>query len=744
MSVATLQADGAEPARDGTVDAITLEVLRHRLWMINDEQGRLAEQISGSPVVYESKDFNSSLLTPAGDSIFIGVYTTRIAMSLHVATKYIIAHHSENPGFGEGDAFITNDPWMGAGHQNDYLVLAPLYGDGDLVGWTGIAMHDVDVGGPVPGGFTAGAKDIFNEPPLIPPLKLVEGGQVRRDVEALVLRNSRTPELNALNLRARLAAVSRTRERVDDIIRHYGKDVFVETQQRILDLVRRAFARRLSELPNGTWIEEGFLDHDSNHDELYRIRLALTKRDDRLIFDFTGTAAQVEGPVNCTWVGMESGVISAVLPTLCYDMPWSPGALTEVLDIRAPDGLINNARYPAAVSMATVGATYATQQVASSAIGRMLTSAGNGRYRDEAQANWTSSWQGTIVSGSGRDGAEFTGVLLDQAGGAGALAERDGPDTSGIPGSPSQAIANVESYERQYPLLYVYRKQCPDTGGAGRFRGGVGSESLIVPHRAPAPVNYIVTAHGVSHPEARGLYGGYPGSVQVRLLLRRTNLSALFAKGVVPSSLDEIVAETTDVLAAIDRGVLEADDALVAVASGGGGFGDPLDRAPDRVVRDHRTGLCSAAAARDVYGVIIDSGGLDRAATLQRRRALRAQRLAEAVPADAAAGHPRVLDGGDSDTSGVIGGCLKRLARNGAVVHVCSACGTTYGPVADDPKRYAVMRELPISAFSPWNRYGLVVGIKALEFYCRGCGLLIGTQVRKKDDPLLWDMSLAG
>ena len=128
MSVATLQADGAEPARDDTVDAITLEVLRHRLWMINDEQGRLAEQISGSPVVYESKDFNSSLLTPAGDSIFIGVYTTRIAMSLHVATKYIIAHHSENPGFGEGDAFITNDPWVGAGHQNDYLVLAPLYG----------------------------------------------------------------------------------------------------------------------------------------------------------------------------------------------------------------------------------------------------------------------------------------------------------------------------------------------------------------------------------------------------------------------------------------------------------------------------------------------------------------------------------------------------------------------------------------------------------------------------------------
>ena len=744
MSVATLQADGPEPAREGAVDPITLEVLRHRLWMINDEQGRLAVQISGSPVVYESKDFNSSLLTPDGDSIFIGVYTTRIAMSLHVATKYIIAHHAENPGFGEGDAFITNDPWIGAGHQNDFLVLAPLFWEGELVGWTGIAMHDVDVGGPVAGGFTAGARDIYNEPPLVPPLRLVEGGRVRRDVEAMVLRNSRTPELNALNLRARLAAVARTRERIDDVIRDYGKDVFIETQQRILELVRRAFARRLSELPNGTWIEEGFLDHDSNHDELYRIRLALTKRDDRLIFDFTGTDGQVEGPINCAWVGLESGVISAVLPTLCYDMPWSPGALTEVLDIRAPDGLINKARYPAAVSMATVGAIYATQQVASSAIGRMLAAAGEGRYRDEAQANWTSSWQGTIVSGSGRDGAEFTGVLLDQAGGAGALAERDGPDSSGIPGSPSQAIANVESYERQYPLLYVYRKQCPDTGGPGRMRGGVGSESLIVPHRAAAPVNYMVTAHGVSHPEARGIYGGYPGSVQVRLLLRRTNLSELFSRGVVPSSLDEIAAETTEALAAIDRGALEAGDALVAVASGGGGFGDPLERAPDRVVRDHGAGLCSAAVVRDVYGVIIDGDGLDEPATVERRRALRDKRLDEARPADGATGTRRPLDGKGTDVSGVIGGCLKRIAHDGEVVHVCSACGTAYGPVADDPKRHAVMRELPITAFSPWNRYGLVEGIKALEFYCPGCGLLIGTQVRKKDDPLLWDMSLAG
>ena len=395
--------------------------------------------------------------------------------------------------------------------------------------------------------------------------------------------------------------------------------------------------------------------------------------------------------------------------------------------------------------MATVGAIYATQQVASSAIGRMLAAAGEGRYRDEAQANWTSSWQGTIVSGSGRDGAEFTGVLLDQAGGAGALAERDGPDSSGIPGSPSQAIANVESYERQYPLLYVYRKQCPDTGGPGRMRGGVGSESLIVPHRAAAPVNYMVTAHGVSHPEARGIYGGYPGSVQVRLLLRRTNLSELFSRGVVPSSLDEIAAETTEALAAIDRGALEAGDALVAVASGGGGFGDPLERAPDRVVRDHGAGLCSAAVVRDVYGVIIDGDGLDEAgngrtparAPRQAARRGAAGRWRDRHPSPARwQGHRRLRR--DRRLSQAHRPRRRGGARVQRLRHRLRSGWPTTPSATPSCASCRSRRSVRGTATA------LVEGIKALEFYCPGCGLLIGTQVRKKDDPLLWDMSLAG
>ena len=744
-SSADLQPKSA-PAHEGRIDPITLEVLRHRLWMINDEQGRLAEQISGSPVVYESKDFNASILSPEGDSIFIGVYTTRISMSLHVATKYIIEHFADNPGIGEGDAYITNDPWTGAGHMNDFLVLAPIHWDGEIICWSGIALHDVDVGGPVPGGFTAGAKDVYNEPPLISPVRLVEGGQVRPDIEALILRNTRTPELNALNLRARLAAVTRTRERVHAIVEEYGKEVFVGSVYEILRLVRRAFERRLRELPDGTWIEEGYLDHDGIHDELYPIRLTMTKRDDRLVFDFAGTHPQVEGPVNSAWVGMESGVVSAVLPMLCYDMPWSPGALLSgPVEIKGPDGAINKANYPAAVSMATVGAIYETQQIASGAIARMLACAQLEKYQSEAQANWTSSWQGTIVSGTKHDGSRYTGLLLDQAGGAGAKRDRDGPDSAGLPGSPCQAIANAESYEQQYPLLYLYRKQCADTGGPGHQRGGVGTECMIVPHRNDGPVEFTVTAHGVSHPECKGLFGGLPGSVQVRRLLRATDFANLFARGRIPTDAEALSFDREDPLTAIDRGALNGGDVLLAVAAGGGGYGDPLRREPERVVRDVQAGLVSVEAARDVYGVAVEKNGdtADLAASEALRQRILEKRIRESEPADpdvTANTNAPPMDG-DPDT--LIGDCLALVTDNGGTrTYACRECGTRLGPTDEDPKRYALVRKAALDEISAWNVHGRTDEIRVLEFHCPGCARMIGSQVRRRDDPDLWDMSL--
>ncbi|MBM3486106.1 MAG: hydantoinase B/oxoprolinase family protein [Alphaproteobacteria bacterium] len=427
-----------------TIDPITVEVLRHRLWMINDEQGRVAAQLSGSPVVYEAKDFNTALLTPEGDSLFIGVYVTRLSLCLNVAVQTVIARFGESLGFAEGDAFVTNDPWAGSAHQNDILMVAPIFWEGRLVCWTGLAMHEVDVGGPNPGSFTVGTPDVFGEPPLIPPVRMVEKGKIRDDIEAWVIRNSRTSQLNGLDLRARVAAINRTRQRIHEVITEYGLDAFLAVQTRILALTEDSLARRLEGLPDGTWTVEGFLDHDGNTNTLYRIRLAMTKTGARLKFDFTGTAKQARGSINCTRVGLESGILSAIMPMLCYDMPWSPGGIMPLVEIVSEEGTINNARHPAAVSMATISATFATSHVTSLAIAKMLSCS---PLREEIQANWTPAWLGSTMAGHHDDGRPFTAVLLDQAGGGGARSWKDGPDTGGLPGTPAMGIANVETYE---------------------------------------------------------------------------------------------------------------------------------------------------------------------------------------------------------------------------------------------------------------------------------------------------------
>ena len=728
-----------------TIDPITFEVLRHRLWMINDEQGRVAAQVSGSPAVYEAKDFNTSLLTPDGDSLYVGIYTTRLSLCLNFAVKTVIERLAGPVGIEEGDAFVTNDPWCGAAHMNDILMVAPIFWQDRLVCWSGLAMHETDVGGPNPGSFTVGTPDVFGEGPLIPPIKMVERGKIREDLEALVIRNSRTSEVNGLNVRARIAAINRTRERIREMIAEYGIDIFMALQDELLRTVAASFARRLRALPDGSWRAEGFLDHDGNENRLYRVRLNMTKTGERLEFDYTGTDRQARGAVNCTRVGLEGGTLSAVLPMLCYDMPWSPGAIMPAIDFVSEEGTLNNATHPAAVSMATVAATFATSHVASQVIGKMLAS--SDLAGSEAQANWSPAWQGATLAGRHEDGRPFTAVLLDQGGGGGGRAWKDGPDTGGLPGTPAMGIANVETYEKEYPILYVYRRQSRDTGGAGRHRGGVGTEAMLVPHRADGPIDLTLLTHGASQPESQGLYGGYPSSVQVRALLRNADIRARFARGEIAGGLDDAVCDSVENLPAKTRTVVNGDDAWLLSCAGGGGYGDALLRPPEAVARDIRAGLCSRGVGEAVYGAILDDAGeVDTAATGTARDAIRARRLAEGrlfaeiwPDLAAPAANP---PGGASEPVAAIGQAVVVAERGGALWYDCQSCRHPLAPVEADPKTGALVRRVPMEMLSPWNRFGLGGEIAVNEYVCPGCAHLLSVEVRLAGDPPLLDTAI--
>ena len=735
-----------------TIDPVTLEILRHRLEIINEEQGLVAIHTSGSPIVYEAYDLNSSLLTPEGDALFVGAYVTRLSLSIHVAAHYILDRLRDNPGIADGDMFYTNDPWAGAIHMNDSLMVAPIFWEGRIVAWSGISMHEIDVGGPVPGGYGIGARDIFGESPLIPPVKLVERGLLRRDIEAWILRNTRTPELNALNIRARMAALYRARDRIHDIAREYGVETLLEAQREILAQARRTFARRLLELPDGTWRENGFLDHDGIRNRMYRFRLAMTKKADRLILDYRGCGPQAPAMVNCTRNGLEGGVMSAVLPTLCYDMPWSPGAIAPHIEILSKEGTIVHAQYPAGAGMGATGAVYVAGHLACATIAKMF--ACSDRYRSEAQANWGPSWKGEVVAGHRGNGQYFTANFLDQASGGGARTYKDGVDSGGLYGSPRLAIANVEAYERLYPVLYLFRRHCPDTAGPGQWRGGVGTEIMLAPHKTRGPLELVMLGHGATHPEAKGICGGFPSTVQPTLVLRHANLAEVFRKGQVPSRADDLQSRRVDQLKSKHRTRLAPDDVLVSVNSGGGGYGDPLERNPALVQRDVAMGFCSREMARKIYGVVLDLDtdhgipALKKEETDALRTSLREARLATGKPADPAAflaaqkERPPDVQNGDRLFS--IGDAVEAVGFRDRAFFRCARCLALLGEARGDPKRYGLVLELPIEEASPWNRFALAHNVVLREFCCPRCGTLFGVQVSKRGDPLLFDTEVDG
>lgn len=716
---------------ESRIDPITFEVMRHRLWAINDEQAMMAAKVSGSPVVFEAYDFNAGLLTADGQGLFAGVYIIHHAVPIDIFVGKVLEQYGVEE-IREGDMFFTNDPWSGALHANDGILISPIFWEGEIVAWTGIVMHDADVGSPVPGSFVVGAADRFGEAPLLPPVKMVEGFDIRPDLEAAFLYNCRTPELNALNMRARVAAVRITHTRIHELIEEYGKETFLACQEEIIDYVERIVRRRLLEIPDGSWGDNAYMDHDGVQNELYEVRCRLTKTGDRLVVDFSGTSQQAPGSVNCTVAGLEGGTIGVFLLFLCYDLPWAVGALRRIIEITSEEGTLNNARRPAAVSMGSVMGTWITQNVVSNSAAKMLLS--SERYRDEAQACWQPSFNGQVIAGVDRRGAPFASALMDgSGGGAGARTFSDGIDTGSFMQSMSSTIANVETTEQRYPVLQVYRRQRRDSGGAGRFRGGVSIEYGLMPHKTPAPIADIVFTAGASQPEAHGLGGGRPANLASNVVLRGSNVRRLFASGFVPDSAADLSYEVREVLQAKDQTLLGGEDFHISVQIGGGGYGDPLTREPEAVLRDVSRGLVSTEIASAVYGVEIVGDEIDATATEARRAAIREERLAEAKPVGETAA--ATLDGGV--VMHPVGDTVEAVEVGGEQAIRCTVCHRRLSAYDEDYKQGTLMRELPMTELSPLNEGGLVEDVLVREFCCPGCGTAVQVDVQRRGDPIL-------
>jgi N-methylhydantoinase B len=363
-------------------------------------------------------------------------------------------------------------------------------------------------------------------------------------------------------------------------------------------------------------------------EDLYRICLTMTKEGDSLHLDFRGTDKQAPAVINCTWAGLRSAFMAAIMAYVCFDMPWCPAGVIRAIKVDSEPGTVIHSEFPAGVCKATTSSSWAATNVTAACLGKML--AASEKWKDHTMALWQGTQSIEDVFGYDQRGDYFGATILDcMAGGTGARSYEDGINTGGFIVSMSGAIANVEAYEFRYPFLYMHRKQMPDTGGPGKFRGGVGASMMYIAHDVDVIPSKIMHTYGVEVPDTVGIGGGYPSSTNLFSIRRDTNIRELLTSGQIPADLEELEGEW-ETIPAITKSHLGKHDVYRIVAMGGGGYGDPILRDPQRVRQDVEDLLVSVEYARKIYGVIVDPETLNvnEEATERTRRAIREKRLA--------------------------------------------------------------------------------------------------------------------
>jgi N-methylhydantoinase B len=605
------------------LDPVRFEVLRHRLWSISAEAASTIKNISGSPIATEAHDFNTCIMSPTGESVVMGPYVASLAIGQGLTVGHILDRYAANPGFFPGDMFLCNDPYSGALHQNDVTLVAPVFHAEKLVAWTGATIHQVDVGGSSKGSQAAtGAKSIFEEAPVIPPIKIIERGQLRRDLEEEYLIRSRTRDLNALDLRAKISANLVMAERLLALCDRFSAHTLGQVLARIVEVSESKLRARLGELPEGEWRHTSYIDYDG---AVYAIRVKIRKQNDELILDFTESSAQAPAVVNCTYSGLLAGVQAAVLAYLCYDIPLCPAGILRPLKIISKKGTVVDAAWPAGAAKATTAGSFVTTTAVSACLAKMLDASES--HCSRLMACWNGASGQQELFGIDQRGQPFGSTMLDgMAGGSGARYDRDGIDTGGFVRSLGCAIANVETYEFRYPLLYLYRRQESDTGGPGKFRGGTGIGLAMTPHDVDEIPTCVVHGCGIEQPASAGIAGGYPGSTTQFNIRRNTSVERQLKRGEIPADFNAMDGELEP--KSSEDTFLKRGDVFERIACGGGGFGDPLERDPELVRKDVQQGLVSRFCAEDIYGVVFDDAfdAVDCEGTDKRRASLRAER----------------------------------------------------------------------------------------------------------------------
>ena len=549
------------------IDYTTVEVIKGALIYAAEEMGIALKKSAYSPNIKERMDHSCALFSHNRELIAQAEHIPVHLGSMALAIKLGLEEYEGE--LNRGDMLLLNDPYISGTHLPDLTLIAPIFHDGRIIGYAANKAHHTDIGGKTPGSLAPDSTELYQEGLIIPPVKLVQEGVVDQELSLLIRSNVRTPDVQMGDLRAQVAANNTGIRRVLELVDQYGAETLHSAMAQIMDYSEHRMRQEISLMPDGVYEGVDYLEDVLPGGVDVEIRLKVTKKGDSLEFDYTGTSPQLESPVNAplgvTVAGIYYTLISATDPTI----PVNDGCFRPIT-LNIPLGSLMNPNRPAPVAGGNVETSQRNVDVIMKAFSEMIP--------DKVPAASQGTMNNITVGGMLDNGEPWT-FYETIGGGNGGRPVSDGVDGIHI-NMTNTMNTPIETLEAYLPFSFKAYRLRPDSGGPGEYRGGCGIERVWTLTSEKATLSIMAERNKI---KPWGLNGGHGGALGEFILVKADG-----AETKLPSKVS----------IEMSRG-----DTIIIRTPGGGGYGDPKDRDPEKVREDVYNGLVSPEAARDIYGL---------------------------------------------------------------------------------------------------------------------------------------------
>jgi N-methylhydantoinase A/oxoprolinase/acetone carboxylase beta subunit/N-methylhydantoinase B/oxoprolinase/acetone carboxylase alpha subunit len=582
-------------------DSVLLAIINNSLVNITREMGTVMMHTAYSPIFSESKDFSCALFNQKGEMIAQGEYCPAQLGAIPLTVKWTVSEVGSE-GFNEGDVMIHNDPYRGGCHMPEHMMLKPIFYKGKLVAFAAVIGHLAEIGAMAVGSFASEATEVFQEGLRVPPVKIMDHGEHVRDIWKILLANHRTPRNTWGDLHAMLAALRVAELRLIGLINKYDFDFFLNATEELISYSERLMREEIGTIPNGEYYSEERMEDDGITDQPFIIRTTVVINNGEVLVDFTGSDPQAKGPINATFGVTSSATYNAILQVTGAHIPRNAGCYRPIMII-APPGSIVNVQYPGP----SVGGNTETQP---RIVGSILGALGHILPKKIMAAEGATSCNFLFGGNHPRTNNFYAHYHFEASGWGGRYSSDGNSAQNHIHGNCR--VTPIEIFETLFPFQVNSYELDQDSGGPGKYRGGLGTKRVL---RVMAPEITVSTMMDHVKEGAWGSFGGLSGGLAGIWIKKKgtdkyLTFSEAFGK-VSPSKFSNVVIHNGDMIR-ID-------------SAGGGGYGLPGEREPELVLIDVKQGYVSLKAAEEHYKVKVIKKGENYCLDKQETTKLRAK-----------------------------------------------------------------------------------------------------------------------